>query len=72
MPRPERVLWHDHLLRLHINMSYVGMSLVVVHVSAALYHHFGRRDDVLTRMLPRRRVPISAGSARARSSSEIT
>jgi cytochrome b561 len=53
MPRPERVFWHDHFLPLHIYVSYVGMSLVVLHMSAALYHHFGRRDDVLMRMLPR-------------------
>jgi cytochrome b561 len=38
------------------------MCLVAVHVAAALYHHFGRRDDVLLRMLPRaiageRRLP---------------
>ena len=53
MARPERVFWHDHLLPLHIYVSYVGMSLVVLHMSAALYHHFGRRDDVLLRMVPR-------------------
>ena len=35
-------------------MSYVGMCLVALHVTAALYHHFGRRDEVLVRMLPLR------------------
>jgi cytochrome b561 len=54
MPRPDRVFWHDHLLPLHIWMSYVGMCLVALHVSAGLYHHLGRRDEVLVRMLPRR------------------
>ena len=52
MARPERVFWHDHLLPLHVRMSYVGMCLVALHVTAALYHHFGRRDAVLIRMLP--------------------
>ncbi|HXN80442.1 MAG TPA: cytochrome b [Steroidobacteraceae bacterium] len=52
MPRPERAFWHDALLPLHIWLSYLGMCLVVVHIAAALYHHFYRRDDVLTRMLP--------------------
>jgi len=52
MPRPERVFWHDHLLPLHIRVSYAGMCLVAFHVTAALYHHFGRRDGVLVRMLP--------------------
>jgi cytochrome b561 len=54
MARPERVFWHDRLLPLHIWMSYVGMGLVAFHVMAALYHHFGRRDEVLVRMLPLR------------------
>jgi cytochrome b561 len=53
MARPERQSWHDVLLPLHTRLSYLGMCLVAVHVAAALYHHFGRRDDVLLRMLPR-------------------
>jgi cytochrome b561 len=53
MARPERQFWHDQLLPLHIRLSYLGMSLVALHVAAALYHHFGRHDDVLLRMLPR-------------------
>jgi cytochrome b561 len=53
MARPERQSWHDELLPLHTRLSYLGMCLVAVHVAAALYHHFGRRDDVLLRMLPR-------------------
>ena len=57
MARPERVFWHDHLLPLHVRISYVGMCLVALHVTAALYHHFGRRDDVLVRMLPLRTLP---------------
>lgn len=54
MARPERQYWHDQLLPLHTRVSYLGMGLVAVHVAAALYHHFGRRDAVLLRMLPRR------------------
>jgi cytochrome b561 len=53
MPHAQRALWHDSLLPMHIWLSYMGMCLVVVHVAAGLYHHFCRRDDVLTRMLPR-------------------
>jgi len=52
MARPERQLWHDQLLPLHIRLSYMGMCLAALHVAAALYHHFRRRDDVLLRMLP--------------------
>lgn len=53
MARPDRQVWHDQLLPLHIRLSYAGMCLVALHVAAALYHHFGRRDEVLRRMLPR-------------------
>jgi cytochrome b561 len=34
--------------------SKVVWMLIVVHVGAALYHHFYRRDGALVRMLPRR------------------
>jgi len=64
MARPERVFWHDEFLPLHIRISYVGMVLVALHVTAALYHHFGRRDEVLVRMLPLRTLP-QAKSSRA-------
>jgi cytochrome b561 len=53
MSHAERQLWHDQFLPLHIRLSYAGMSLVALHIAAALYHHFARRDDVLIRMLPR-------------------
>jgi cytochrome b561 len=52
MPHAERQLWHDYALPLHTRLSYLGMCLLVLHVVAALYHHFWRRDDVLIRMLP--------------------
>lgn len=55
MSHPNRVTLHDALLPAHIWMSYAGMCLVGAHVLAALYHHFARRDEVLRRMLPRRR-----------------
>ena len=64
MARPDRVFWHDQLLPLHIRISYVGIGLVALHVTAALYHHFGRRDEVLVRMLPLRTLP-QAKSSRA-------
>lgn len=63
LPHPDRVFLHDHLLPTHIWMSYAGMNLLVLHVAAALYHHFWRRDDVLTRMLPRTSAPAGGRSA---------
>jgi cytochrome b561 len=50
--RAEREAWQEALLAWHTRLAYLGMSLLVVHVAAALYHHFARRDDVLRRMLP--------------------
>jgi cytochrome b561 len=61
MSHAERQLWHDQFLPLHIRLSYAGMSLVGLHIAAALYHHFVRRDDVLTRMLPRKPDPLREG-----------
>ena len=72
MPRPDRVFWHDHLLPLHIWLSYAGMCLVALHVTAALYHQFGRRDDVLIRMLPTGTPPHESPLARERGDPETT
>lgn len=36
----------------HEFMAYSAAALLVLHVAAALYHHFLRRDDVFKRMLP--------------------
>lgn len=41
---------------LHSNGFWVLLALVLVHVSAAFYHHLFQRDVTLLRMLPRRRV----------------
>lgn len=37
---------------LHGILPVIIIALIVVHVMAALYHHFIRRDNVLKRMLP--------------------
>jgi cytochrome b561 len=36
--------------------EYAMLTLVGLHVLAALYHYFWRRDGVLQRMLPGRRI----------------
>lgn len=36
---------------LHIYAAYVLLAMVVLHVLAALYHHFYKRDRVLARMV---------------------
>lgn len=36
----------------HLVLFWVVLALLVVHIGAALLHHFVRKDDVLLRMLP--------------------
>jgi cytochrome b561 len=48
----QRVRLHGFLVAVHTKLAYLGIGLVGLHVAASLYHHFYRRDDVLTRMLP--------------------
>ncbi len=38
---------------IHALLAFALIGLVTVHIVAALYHHFVRRDNVLRRMLPR-------------------
>jgi len=46
------------LLRaVHDSMSFVLLALAVLHVLAALKHHFRDRDDVLLRILPLGKAP---------------
>jgi cytochrome b561 len=42
----------DTLESWHVGLSWMLLSLVALHASAALFHHFVRRDDVLRTMLP--------------------
>jgi cytochrome b561 len=61
------------LFTIHRWVGWLLIMLVLIHVSAALYHHFIRRDNVLQRMLPRAiggsevAVPHEADSAIVRS-----
>jgi len=43
----------DQLFALHRWVGFLVIILVVMHISAALFHRFVRRDNVLQRMLPR-------------------
>ncbi len=49
--------WKPRALLLHQTLFWSLAALLAVHVGAALWHHFARRDDVLRRMLgaPRRK-----------------
>lgn len=56
LSRAQRGALHTWMLPTHSYVAYCAISLVGVHILAALYHHFYRRDDVLLRMLPRTRT----------------
>ena len=42
----------QQLLTAHKAVGFSLLGLIALHVSAALFHHFWRRDDTLTAMLP--------------------
>jgi cytochrome b561 len=42
----------QQLLTAHKTVGFSLLGLIALHVSAALFHHFWRRDDTLTAMLP--------------------
>ena len=42
----------DALLAWHQDVAWALLALVLLHIGAALYHHFVRRDDVLRSMWP--------------------
>lgn len=39
---------------IHVALAYVIAAIVVLHVAAALWHHFVRGDGLIARMLPSR------------------
>jgi cytochrome b561 len=45
----------DQLRRTHAAIGWAIVALAGVHSAAAIYHQYVLRDDLLTRMLPRRR-----------------
>ena len=45
-------LLSQQLMTLHKAVGFSLLALIALHVSAALFHHFWRRDDTLTAMLP--------------------
>lgn len=42
----------DTLGAWHLDAAWVLLGLIVLHIGAALWHHFVRRDEILRRMLP--------------------
>jgi len=56
LPLPDLVerskILGDFLASTHVTLNYTLMALLLIHVAAALKHHFIDRDDVLRRMSP--------------------
>ena len=59
----QRVHMNDMLMPRHSIVAYAGLCLVALHVSAALYHHFRRGDQLLARMLPVKVIAQSSKQA---------
>ena len=56
MPRSVGHPYHEFFETTHVWLAWSAIVLIPLHVAAALYHQFIRRDDVLLRMLPGTRV----------------
>ena len=50
---PKNEAWFEYLRAVHEYFNWALLTLVLVHVAAALKHHYFDADDVLKRMLPR-------------------
>ncbi|WP_181244358.1 cytochrome b/b6 domain-containing protein [Halomonas sp. ND22Bw] len=51
VPEGEEIAWAAGLGSLHSPLAWMLSVLILGHVGIALFHHFGRRDDTLKRML---------------------
>jgi len=55
VPKSQRL--YDALLQTHHLLAWALAAIVVLHVAAALKHHYVLKDDVLRRMLPFTKTP---------------
>ena len=53
---PTKRQMHELFESVHVTLAWSLIVLLVVHVSAALYHQFWRKDEVLLRMIPGTKV----------------
>jgi cytochrome b561 len=56
LPREQRAPYHELFDNTHVALAWTMIVLLPLHISAALFHQFVRRDDVLRRMLPGTKV----------------
>jgi cytochrome b561 len=50
-PLPENPEWQARVKELHARIGNAFYFVIALHLAGALWHRFGRRDDVLQRML---------------------
>jgi cytochrome b561 len=60
LPRAQKVSLHEPLESVHNVLAWSAIVLIPIHVLAALYHQYIRRDELLWRMLPRRRSRLES------------
>lgn len=58
LPRPQKVPLRAAFDNIHVVLAWSAIVLIPLHVAAALYHQFIRRDDLLWRMIPRHRASL--------------
>ncbi len=51
LPPDQKKTWGHNFGETHELLAYFAIALIALHVGAALYHHYIRRDGVLRRML---------------------
>jgi cytochrome b561 len=56
LTRAQKMPVHHQLDNIHVFLAWSAIVLIPLHVGAALFHQFWRRDDVLKRMLPGTRI----------------
>lgn len=56
LPRATKRVYVETFGEVHAVLAYSAAVLLVLHVSAALWHNFSRHDDILKRMVPGTRV----------------
>jgi cytochrome b561 len=52
LPRAVKRPYAETFGEIHAILAYSAAALLILHVGAALWHHFFRRDEVLKRMVP--------------------
>ncbi|HUO91987.1 MAG TPA: cytochrome b [Rhizomicrobium sp.] len=52
LPRAAKKMWTHEFAATHVFLAWSAIVVVTIHLAAAFYHHFVRRDVVLARMLP--------------------